>query len=622
MKKEDEVEISPESTWLKNFAEDLSEQELSRIAEECLAGYKNDLDSLSGLIMDRKEYNDLFNLSYKDKNYPWPKASNVKLPIITKSCINFQARASINMFSGFKIVKALPSDSTQDSIQRADRVAKHMNNLLMFDMPNFYPGFDTTLIQLPKDGYAFRKTFWDSIQKKVISDYILPEDFVVNYYTKSLDTSYRYTHVLKLNENEIRTKGFQGIYVNTDDLNAPVTPTENEETAAVKIKQGLSEPDSDYTTPREVLEMHTFVTLSKDEKLRKPYVITIDYLSRKILRIVTRTSPVDGKPINYFTHYTFIPNDKSIFGFGFGMLLLGIAKSMNTSINQMHDSAHLSAVRGGWVLKGSAMNRGNITFTMGQFQEVNARVDDIRKAIMPMEFAPPSSVLLQLLEFLKGLADELTTVTEIMSGQQPKSDTTATGASLAVEQGAKVFTSIQQRLFRQFSPEAEKIRVLNSIFMEDSEYLDATVSPPVNGNPDQPDQKVNLNFVSKEDYASPMRIMLVADPNIISEQQTIAKAEFLNQVVTTNPFLAQNPEAITLVMKRRLQAASETDDVIASLEALMAQSIQDAKNQSLIQAQQAQQIEEQKQVEMVQGHQKNNLDIAVKSAQQKLKGAK
>ena len=88
-----------ESLFFENLAKGMSKDNLERIGQEVVEGFEIDKDSLSELEEMRVKYNKLFNMVPDEKTYPWEDASNVLLPNITKACINFQARASINLFS-------------------------------------------------------------------------------------------------------------------------------------------------------------------------------------------------------------------------------------------------------------------------------------------------------------------------------------------------------------------------------------------------------------------------------------------------------------------------------------------------------------------------------------------
>lgn len=588
-----EFQQNPESDFFENLAKNLSKEDLQRIGNEVVDGYIKDKESLTELEEIRVQYNKLFNLKWEKKTFPWANASNVKLPALTTACINFQARASINLLPPKNIVKVFPFDTELESELKAARVQKYMNWQLMFDMPTFRSSWDKTLMMLPKDGHAFRKVFWDATQQKVISDYILPQDFIVNYYTKDLETSQRYTQVLHLTANEIKIKEEQGIYINTDGLDIPLRPDTDNLTENNKQNVGESEPQLDYATPREVLEIHTIINLKENDKIRKPFIVTVDKDTRQVTRIINRKNPLTDETMNYVTSYEFIPNPDSIYGYGFGLLLLGANKAMNTAVNQTIDAAHLSSHRGGWILKGSQASRGNLSFEMGEFKEVNARTDDIRKAIFPLDFTPPSPVLMNLITFLQNYVNNLTTVTELFTGSAPKSDTTATSSQLAAELGSKVFTGIQQRIHSSFQKELKKIFDLNAIFIDEEEYaqiVSTEIEQAIQATDQTPPE---LQVSGQDDFLSSLDIRPVSDPNIISDAQNIGKAEVLAQVIAQNPFLAEDPAALKIVMERRLLALNENTTIVAQLSQIMDQAIQNAQNQSLIAAEQAKKIQEQ-----------------------------
>ncbi len=588
-----EIPESPESIAFENVAEKLNSNDLERIGEEVVSGYDRDLVSISDLINIRIEYNKLFDLKHEKKTFPWVNAANIKLPVIIQPSVNFQSRASINLFPSSKLVKVIPINLELSSQSKALRVARYMNWQILFDMPNYRSSWNKTLVMLAKDGYAFRKIFWDSEQERVISDFILPQDFVVNYYTKDLETSKRYTQVMHLTINEIKIKAEQGIYVNTEDLEEPSHVKTDMTTLNNKENMGHSEPEADYATPRDILEQHTVIKLKENDEIRQPFIVTVDRETKKVMRIIDRRNPISGEPMCYFINLDFMPNPDSLFGYGFGQLLLGANKGMNGAINQMMDAGHLSTVRGGWVLKGSQVSRGNTSFTMGEFKEFSVRSDDSRKAIFPLEFAPPSSVLMDLVQFLQGYIDNLTTVTETVSGEAPKSDTTATAASIAIEASAKVFTSIQKSIHSKIQKEYKKIYTLDGIFIDQDQYMEIVATEIQKEAQERGTSVPELEIDAVKDFNSRLGIEPVSDPNIISEGHRIAKAEALAQMVAQNPFLAQDPQAVQIVMQKRAEALDISPAILESLNQVMGQAVQTAQNQATIAAQQANQIEQQ-----------------------------
>jgi|TARA_Y100000310_G_scaffold156069_1_gene155498 hypothetical protein len=577
---EDAEAPNPESAFFENLADKMSKEDLARIGNEVVEGFKNDEDSLTEMRETEEEYNKMLDMTYEETNHPWPGAANVMVPVILKATVNFAARATLNLIGAEKVVKGLALIKEEAVEQRARRVAKYQNVQINHKMPNYRSGFSKTLTQLARDGYAFRKQYWDSEKKQVMSDYILPEDFVVNHYTKTLESSYRYTQVIYMNPNEIKLKQYNGIYIECEaDLGVPSADSESTQTQESKKNKGAHTPAPDYATPRKVLECHTYVLEKEDDKVRKPFVVTVDYETSQVLRMIRREHPDTKKPIQFYTNYEFLPNDRSIFGYGFGPLLLGVNATMNSTINQLLNAGTLQTQQGGFVLKGSSIARGQQAFKMGEFKEINSRTDDVRKALMPLDFKPPSGILLQLLSFMKDFSEEFTTVTELFSGAQPKSDTTATAAQIAREEGAKMFTGIQQRIHQDFKRELQNIKTLNSIFLEDEVYLriirDEIPKPKEGEAPEE--------ITAKGDFKNDFEIVPVSDPNIISDQQTIAKAEHYAKVVAENPFLAQNPKAIKRATLKRLESIGENDASLKIIEDIMDEAIEMQEAQKRIQ---------------------------------------
>ena len=593
---------SPESLYFENLAENMKDDELARISAEVMYGYKQDDSSISELKGLRDKYNKLFDLTHEPKNSPWENAANIKLPNLTKACVQFASRAGINSDTGGEIAKIDPVSSDDVSFYRAKNVSKHFNYELKYGTPNHYLSHRKTRIQLARDGYAFRKVYWDSIKKKIISTHILPEDFVVNYYSRDLEDCYRYTHVLKLNDNQVKIKMAQGIYkkIELDDLSLSQIDVETE---ASKSNLGQNVPQVDYTTPRKILEMHTYIYLKNKDKLRVPVVVTFDYESEKILRIVRRSHPETGEEMKYFINYTFIPNDKSIYGYGFGHLLYNTVSTMSTATNQLINAAALATNGTGFISKGSGLNRGAMRMEMGELKEINARGEDIRKSIYQLDFAPPSNVLMQLLQFLGNQADSLSTVTELMTGGQPRSDTTATAASIAQGESVKLFTDIQKAYHISLGEEFQCMKGMFSIFLDETGVVEISGDDPFQ--------------ITREDYSTKFTIMPVADPNVINKQETVSKAEFMLNLIKQDPFLQQDPRALLLGTTNLLEAMGINPKKISEIEGIYLEAVQASVNQQAAAQQQAQEAQLQQDQEELSNQQQKNLEEDFKEVEKK-----
>ena len=579
----EDVPESPYSDNFKNLAEDLDEEELQRIANECIDGYENDLGTLYQVFQIRSEVNKLFSLFFERKTTPWDGACNAMLPMITTAVYNFVARAFPNIIGPNKIVKSLPIGGDAETFKRAKRVETHMDFQITVQMVEFATEFINMLTSLAKDGYAFRKIFFDPILKRPVSESLLPEDFIVNYWCTDLEKSYRYTHVLYKNINEIREYMDAGIFIKDDEIIAATTTESNELKQKRMQYNFMEEPSADFTMPNTILEQHTYSILKrkskKDEGIRKPYCIWVDKESRKVLRVISRMDEKTGKPIRYFSSYTFLPNPGSLYGHGFGLLLLSINSVANTNICQLTDKATLKNNGGGLIAKGSGLSRGNVSFTMGEYKEVNVRGEDISKSIYTPDFGEPSSVLMSLVQFLQQYVDRLTTVTEVFTGGTPRSDTSATATQAAVDLGSKMFTFIVSKIHSDFKRGDLAILFdLNRRHLSEEEYPYKTTA--------NFQGQETTQYIKASDYSDDLLVVPVSDPNIISQYQKVQKAEYLTQTIMQNPFLAQDPEMIALSTKERLEAVDTPPFIVDAVLSKMNLIVEQVNAQNQAQQQQ------------------------------------
>ena len=166
----------------------LDDNELTRIGSKCLDGFEADLASRSAgdegdTWEDRyQRYLDIAMQVRKAKTFPWPKASNIKIPLLTSAAIGFQARAYPAIVDGSNLAKGRVLGADPDGMKRAraDRIGEHMTWQLLYDMPGWEEDTDRLLLQLPIVGCVFRKTYRDVVQKRNVSKTVTALDFVIN----------------------------------------------------------------------------------------------------------------------------------------------------------------------------------------------------------------------------------------------------------------------------------------------------------------------------------------------------------------------------------------------------------------------------------------------------------
>ena len=502
-----------------NIAELLDEQTLTRIGAKVADEYEIDRESRADWEQQIDEAMKVAKQIKEEKSFPWPKAANVKYPMIAIAAMQFAARAYPEIVQGDKVVgcEVIGQDQDGSKTARAQRVSDFMSYQLLDQMESWDEDTDRLLHVLPVTGLIWRKTYYDPAEGHNCSEMILPKDVVVHYYTKSLDKAPRITHVFELAPNEIEERQRGGSWLDID-LGQP------------EVMDGHD--GSDEEAPHKFFEQHRFWDLD-DDGYREPYIVTVHEQTRKVVRIVARFDESgilmtqDGrigkiKPIQYFKKYSFIPSpDGSFYDIGFGVLLNPLNETINTLLNQMLDAGTLANMGGGFIGKGARMQGGAIRFKPGEWKPVYVQGMVLRDAIVPLPTREPSAVLFNLLSLLLEAAKQLSTVPDEMTGQKTSPNEPATSMLTRIEQGMKVFSAIHKRIYRSLTKEFQALYELNRKYLSQEQYANVLDDPAADVRADFEDQSIN--------------VLPVADPNISSDMQRLARAQAILQAGANIP---------------------------------------------------------------------------------------
>jgi len=547
-----EEEISPD-----NLVIYLDRDSVSEIGN--LVRTEFDADILSRTDYDKRRANwlKLFAGVREKKNFPWPDASNTHLPLLASACLQFQARASEALMPPKQAAKCFATDKRyKDASLRAE---KYLNYQLYYEMDEWQEDMDALLLLLPIMGSAYKKTVYDRIMGRVSSRLLTADEFVTPYGFRRLEDCPRKTHVLWKSKNDLMLEAQQGVYVNVEDLpDMPETPNYDMPEYKEQSDKISGQTYTSYFDKRKVLEQHRLLKvrynpqtnkIEDEDGIQRPYVVTVDYDSGKVLRITPRfyfnTMKNREETFEFFTNYIFIPNPDSHYGFGFGHLLDHINETADTIVNQLIDSGTLANVGAGFINKRSGIKRGDVQFALGQFREVDMASDDIKKAIFHLDFKEPSNTLFTLLGSLQTYAEQVTSTSDWMGGQMPPSDTAATTIIAVIEQGLKVFSSVQKRCHRSLQRELKKIFLLNAVNLNEKVYF--TVQDPST-------KEMETYQTGRSDFSSPIDVIPVSDPNITSQAERLLKAQQILNEVKSNPLTGQNPQSLYFATKEYLEA--------------------------------------------------------------------
>ena len=531
----------------KNVAELLDEEQLSFIAKTVSEGYEIDEDSRAEWKSIVDKAMEIAKQITSKKNFPWPGASNIKMPIITRACIDYASRTLPEIIQNDRVVKCAivgneydappTNDPQQAALQqqvlrmknkqdRASRVSKFMSYQLLHKSPDWENGVDSLLQTLPVLGTVFKKTYYSETEKRIISDMCVPSKIVVNYNATSLETARRVTHILTMYSNDILERQRRGIF---SEVDLDTLKNQDEFLTSADSTDGTYSADNDYDFPIEVLEQHCYFDLDGDG-YKEPYVVLIHKATKQVLRIVNRFKSIEkvkGKvakiePEQYFTDFHFIKSpDGGFYSMGFGSLLLPMNTAINTLINQLIDAGTLSNTQGGFLGRGLRLKNGEFKIKMGEWKVLDASSGTkIGDNVYPLPVREPSQTLFQLLGLMIQMSQDLSSTTDVLSGKQPAQNVSSNTISQLVEQGTKVFTAVNKRVYRGLKKEYQKIYELNYYHLKQDEYRKVLDNPIAN--------------VKRDFELDSIDILPVADPTLSSDQQRLQRASIVQQLPTVD----------------------------------------------------------------------------------------
>jgi len=501
---------------LDNCADILPDEERAKIGSRVVREYKLDRDSRADWENRAKRAMDLAKQKKESKSFPWDNAANVKYPLLTTAALQFAARAYPAIVDGPRVVKCkvVGDDPTGELASLADYVSERMSNQLLSELPNWEADLDTALHQIPIVGSAFKKVYPDKMSPTGFrSEMITAFDLVVNQSAKTLETVPRITQVFHLYPHEIGERRRSGWYLD------------------VEIKGPDQGEDQD--APECFLEQHRWLDLDEDGT-PEPWVVTVHEHTQKVVRIKPCFDPgameldqEKGKIIRiprheYFVLIPFIPDPEGgFYPVGFGHLLEPISDVIDTTINQMIDAGTLQNSGGGFIGAGVDIGKGKAEIRMrpGEYKRLQTPGQDIRQAIYNMEHPGPSKVLFELLGMMIDAGKEIAAIKDVLVGDSPQKQMTATGTMALIEQGLKVFTAIYKRIYRALAKEFKLI--------------------------------YDINAIEHPEYQKGLQILPVSDPGMITDMQRMSKAQFvLEEAKNGNPHID-----LFVATKRALEAA-------------------------------------------------------------------
>ena len=533
----DSRQEEPETEFDQNLVGEIDQRELKDSASELIDYFEADK---AGRMEWEQRYKDGLktldpdgNLQDDDEDRAIRGLSQVVHPLIAEAATQFQSRAIAELYpSGGPVRTVIIGEANDELEEQATRVKEYMNYQITQEMPEFFPDLDKMLFHLPLVGQTFKKVWYDPSFDRLTARFVQAEDFVVSPDSTDLKTSPRYTHIIKLSRNDYNRFVKAGYYEPLDSYVA----SSDDDSGTVEQIEGISPYDAERDDGTVVLlEMHTYhmfdgvdgADSSDEDGVALPYCITIDQSTEKIVSVRRNWREDDERQEKrqWFVEHKFLPG-LGFYGFGLYHIIGGLGKVATGSLRALLDSAAFANMQGGFKLKGRVPG-GEMDIAPGEFVDLDATVDDVKKAVMPLPFKEPSGTLFQLLGFIVDAGQRFAAIADLNVGDATNQAPVGTTVAL-LEQGSKIFSAVHKRLHVSQSNEFKIMVDLNSMHLDDRlEFAQAGVA----------------SFIQRGDFDDRIDVIPVSDPNIFSATQRIAQAQAILQMAQSAPQLHDMYEA-------------------------------------------------------------------------------
>lgn len=531
------------------FNSDISSSIPEKVLEK-IASYLEEVTSED--IKSRQPWLDIINKTKPFLGFGLEEASNKINATINPSTVNndqiktFDTTFSTALLRLWALLRSelLPSagpcgfktdSNNTESYELQGEITKDaLNEYLTIEDKGFYPDYDRFLLYLLLYGCVFRKVYYDSITKKPISRFIIPEDFLVDNNCSSILESNRLTHIRYLSKREILINMQDGTFrsVELDYLKSTnnVVDTEENDLKEDDVNSGVDISAYSTLSRFKFYETHEYLDLNEffdsgdtweldSNSLPSPYVITRCGLSNKIVSIIPNWQEDDPTRtrINCFVHYNLFPGF-DIYGLGLAQVLGSNAISLTCMQRMAIDAAIFQNFPGGVKVPGIKNQNNDITITPGQFITLDTGALPLAQAIMPLPYNGPSPALLEYLQRVTNQTQQLASTREV--GMPENSANTPVGTTMAM---LEVANRMQSAI----------LRTVHASFSDEIQLLFQALNPMEND----------------DQFAQPssLKIIPVSDPSVESTTQRIMKAESLLKIASTDPQLHNMREIYTRV---------------------------------------------------------------------------
>ena len=533
--------IGPEG-WRDNLADYIGEEELRRIGQLVVTEYDEDVLARDDWITDINKGLEELGTTRDESDIPFKGACRAVVPLIEEAARQLQARSISEMLPPAGPVKTA-TIGREDSELRAQarRVSEYMNYQLTEEIEEYPEDTDGMLYYLALTGTAFRKWYFDENLGRPTARFLRLDDYVPAYDALDMQCSRRGTHVIPTTKSQLRALQRSGVYV---DVSLAPSPDRNSEFEATVDRQvGVDrQAQKGRTDDLILLEQHRYLDIEGFEDvdetgattgIEMPYIVTVEQGSGQVLSIRRNWKESDPKyrPLEHIVRWRLLPG-LGFYGLGFIHMLGNIQRSATAALRSLVDAGQFANLPAGFKTRGVRSPTGDTPLKFGEFRDVDAMSDDLRKSIIPVPYKEPSQTLFALLQAMIELGRRLAAVNDVNLPDGGSEAPVGTTVAL-LEQSHKLMSSMHKRMHQSLRRELKILARLNS------ESL----------TPYYPYEVGNDNReVFQSDFDDRVDVMPVSDPNIFSEAQRVMRAQSVLQLAQSAPEIYDLKEAHRMML--------------------------------------------------------------------------
>jgi len=510
-----------------NLAEFLPDEVLDELGSSLTQKY-NDYN------MSRKDWEqsytkglDLLGFKYDMRTEPFQGASGATHPVLAEAVTQFQALAYKELLPANGPVRTqVVGAPSPEKTQQAERVKDYMNYELMEKMSDYEPDFDSMLFYLPLAGSAFKKVYYDELEKRAMSKFVPADDLIVPYSATSLEDAEAVIHRIKVSKNDLRKQQVAGFYLDIE-LGTPGYQENDVEKKERELEGTKKTQDEDIYT---LIECHVNLDLEGFEDqdpqtgepsgIKVPYIVTIELATRKILAIRRNyeIGDPDKNKIDYFVHFKFLPG-LGFYGFGLIHMIGGLSRTATAALRQLLDAGTLSNLPAGFKMRGIRIRDDAQSIQPGEFRDVDAPGGNLKDSFMMLPFKEPSATLLNLMGIVVQAGQRFASIADLQVGDGNQGAAVGTTVAL-LERGSRTMSAIHKRIYSSLKQEFKMLARVFKLYLPPEYPYDV-----VGGQ----------RMIKQQDFDDRVDIVPVADPNIFSQTQRISLAQTELQLATSNP---------------------------------------------------------------------------------------